>query len=87
MNIYLSKAFTRLARRDELRDGGLKSEDRGQKAGQGGLTNNKRYPARVIGGDAAEDLFKRGLCLPSGTAMTEDDLERVIETILNCRPG
>jgi len=68
-------------------DGGLKSEDRGQKAGQGGLTNNKRYPARVIGGDAAEDLFKRGLCLPSGTAMTEDDLERVIETILNCRPG
>ena len=68
-------------------DGGLKSEDRGQKAGQGGLTNNKRYPARVIGGDVAEDLFNRGLCLPSGTAMTEDDLERVVETILNCRPG
>jgi dTDP-4-amino-4,6-dideoxygalactose transaminase len=31
----------------------------------------------------AEDLFKRGLCLPSGTAMTEGDLDRVIDTILN----
>ncbi len=33
----------------------------------------------------AEDLFERGLCLPSGTAMTEGDLDRVIETVLNCR--
>jgi len=47
----------------------------------------KRYRARMIGGKVAEDLFNRGLCLPSGTAMTEDDLERVIETILNCRPS
>ena len=49
--------------------------------------DKKRYKARMIGGEVAEDLFERGLCLPSGTAMTEDDLERVIETILNCRPG
>jgi len=27
----------------------------------------QRYPARVVGGDVAEDLFDRGLCLPSGT--------------------
>ena len=68
--------------------------------GQGGLCNNnkKRYPARAIGGNVAEDLFERGLCLPaialaqarraglpSGTAMTNGDLHRVIDTILNCR--
>ena len=33
----------------------------------------------------AEDLFERGLCLPSGTAMTNVDLDRVIETILKCK--
>ncbi len=38
-----------------------------------------------MGGAVAEDLFERGLCLPSGTAMTEEDLERVVDTILNCR--
>ena len=47
--------------------------------------NGKNYKARVVGGKVAEDLFKRGLCLPSGTAMTEDDLERVIDTILKKR--
>ena len=30
----------------------------------------------------AEDLFNRGLCLPSGTAMTEEELDSVIEVIL-----
>jgi dTDP-4-amino-4,6-dideoxygalactose transaminase len=29
----------------------------------------------------AEDLFNRGLCLPSGTAMTEEDLDRVVDVI------
>lgn len=33
------------------------------------------------GGAVSEDLFKRGLCLPSGSAMTEADLMRVAETI------
>ena len=33
----------------------------------------------------AEDLFNRGLCLPSGTAMTGEDLDRVIEVILGCK--
>ncbi len=35
------------------------------------------YPSRVVGGEVAEYLFERGLCLPSGTAMTEGDLERI----------
>jgi len=39
----------------------------------------------VVGGEVAEDLFDRGLCLPSGTAMTNNDLDRVIETILKCK--
>lgn len=39
---------------------------------------------RCIGGSVAEDLFQRGLCLPSGTAMTDHDIERVITVILNC---
>ena len=44
----------------------------------------KRYPCRVVGGEIAEDLFNRGLCLPSGTAMTDGDLDRVIEIIIKC---
>lgn len=36
---------------------------------------------RVRGGSVAEDLFDRGLCLPSGSAMTEDDLLRVATII------
>jgi dTDP-4-amino-4,6-dideoxygalactose transaminase len=46
----------------------------------------KSHPkARVIGGEVAEDLFNRGLCLPSGTVMTEEDLGRIIEVIRECR--
>ncbi len=44
----------------------------------------KRYKTRVIGGEVAEDLFNRGLCLPSGTAMTEEDMERVVSVIRRC---
>lgn len=32
---------------------------------------------RVFGGAVSEELFARGLCLPSGTAMTRDDVARV----------
>ncbi|MDK6856402.1 MULTISPECIES: DegT/DnrJ/EryC1/StrS family aminotransferase [unclassified Aerococcus] len=35
----------------------------------------------VIGGEVAEDLFNRGLCLPSDTKMTDEDIERVIRII------
>ena len=34
-----------------------------------------------IGGKVSEDLFERGLCLPSGSNLTPEDLQRVIRTI------
>ncbi|MEG4804215.1 DegT/DnrJ/EryC1/StrS family aminotransferase [Microcoleus sp. ARI1-B5] len=34
-----------------------------------------------IGGAVAEELFERGLCLPSGSNLTEEDLERVTSAI------
>lgn len=49
------------------------------------FTRTKEYSCRTVGGEVAEDLFVRGLCLPSGTAMMEADLDRVIDTILKCR--
>jgi dTDP-4-amino-4,6-dideoxygalactose transaminase len=43
---------------------------------------------RIVGGNVSEDLFARGLCLPSGTQMTREDLERVTKVIKNCyRPS
>jgi len=45
----------------------------------------KTYPCRVIGGGVSEDLFDRGLCLPSGTTMTGADQDRVVDAILGCR--
>ena len=49
------------------------------------MLNGKSYKARVVGGRVAEDLFDRGLCLPSGTGMSEGDLDRVVGTILKSR--
>ncbi|MBN3960619.1 DegT/DnrJ/EryC1/StrS family aminotransferase [Nostoc sp. NMS8] len=34
-----------------------------------------------IGGFVAEELFTQGLCLPSGSNLTDEDLERVIDAI------
>ena len=34
-----------------------------------------------MGGEIAQDLFERGLCLPSGSNLTLEDLERVIDAI------
>ena len=45
---------------------------------------NEFHGVKVVGGEVAEDLFKRGLCLPSGTAMTEEDLDRVSSVIRRC---
>ena len=39
---------------------------------------------RVRGGAVSERLFSIGLCLPSGTAMTDSDLERVAGIIRSC---
>jgi dTDP-4-amino-4,6-dideoxygalactose transaminase len=38
-----------------------------------------------FGGEVSEDLFERGLCLPSGSNLTDEELQRVIETILKVR--
>jgi dTDP-4-amino-4,6-dideoxygalactose transaminase len=35
----------------------------------------------VVGGSVAEALFRDGPCLPSGTAMSEDDLARVTAVV------
>lgn len=34
-----------------------------------------------VGTDVSEKLFENGVCLPSDTKMTDEDLERVVETI------
>lgn len=36
---------------------------------------------RAFTNGVSEDLFSRGLCLPSGSSLSEDDLERVIEVV------
>ena len=41
----------------------------------------KKYKAYVTG--IGEDLFNRGLCLPSGSNMDENDLKRVVNNIRN----
>jgi dTDP-4-amino-4,6-dideoxygalactose transaminase len=40
-----------------------------------------------VGGQVSEDLFERGLCLPSGSNLTEQEVDRVIEAILDCQAG
>jgi len=35
----------------------------------------------VIGGAVAEELFDRGLCIPSGSSLTDADRERVVDAI------
>lgn len=54
-------------------------------SGNGSNGNKKQYKARKVGGQVSEYLFERGLCLPSGTAMTNKDIDRVIEIIRNCK--
>lgn len=46
-------------------------------------------PARALGGQVAERVFAQGLCLPSGSAMTDADVDRVctrIETLASRAP-
>lgn len=40
------------------------------------------YP--TVGGAVAEDLFHRGLCLPSGSNLTPPDLQRVVRAVRRC---
>jgi dTDP-4-amino-4,6-dideoxygalactose transaminase len=47
-------------------------------------SDRKRYKTGVNGGEASEDLFERELCLPSGTQMTAEDMERVVDVSRRC---
>jgi pyridoxal phosphate-dependent aminotransferase EpsN len=42
---------------------------------------------RFCSGNVSETIFKNGLCLPSGSDLMEDDLERIVKVIttVNCR--
>ena len=40
---------------------------------------------RSYGGDVSGRLFERGLCLPSGSSLTDADQDRVVATILSVR--
>ena len=40
--------------------------------------------ARVFGGSVAEELFEKGLCLPSGSAMSRNDVERISRIVRDC---
>lgn len=41
-----------------------------------------------VGGAVAEELFSQGLCLPSGSNLTDDDLARTVEGVRRaCRAG
>jgi dTDP-4-amino-4,6-dideoxygalactose transaminase len=35
----------------------------------------------VVGGAVAADLFDRGVCLPSGSSMSDGDVERVVAAV------
>ena len=38
-------------------------------------------PNAAFGGDVAARLFERGLCLPSGSSLTDEDQDRVVATV------
>ena len=40
---------------------------------------------RCVGGGTSDELFSRGLCLPSGSSLSESDVERVVDAVLGCR--
>ncbi len=42
---------------------------------------------RVIGGEVASDLFEKGLCLPSGSNLTEEQRERVCAAFVEATKG
>lgn len=44
-------------------------------------------PCRAVGGSVAEQLFREGVCLPSGTQMQDSDIERVAMIVRNVIAG
>src|ERR1043166_4025489 len=39
----------------------------------------------IHGGPVAEELFHKGLCLPSGSSLTDHEQQRVIDAVAACR--
>lgn len=39
---------------------------------------------RCVGGDISDGIFALGLCLPSGSNLSDSDLDRVVEGIIQC---
>jgi dTDP-4-amino-4,6-dideoxygalactose transaminase len=37
--------------------------------------------ARAVGGDVAAGIFERGLCLPSGSNLSDEDLDRIVQIV------
>jgi dTDP-4-amino-4,6-dideoxygalactose transaminase len=44
-------------------------------------TGANSYPCRIVGGGVAEDIFERGLCLPSGSSLADADIERICDIV------
>ena len=40
---------------------------------------------RTRGGQVAEEIFEKGLCLPSGSGLAPSDQQRVIDVILRVK--
>ena len=40
-----------------------------------------------VGGQVAEELFTDGLCLPSGSSLSEEELARVVAVVLRVYRG
>ena len=38
----------------------------------------------VIGGGVSEDIFARGVCLPSDIKMTDGEQDRIIDIVAKC---
>lgn len=49
--------------------------------GRGIAQETAPQPSRTVGGSIGERLFAQGLCLPSGTSMTQEDQDRVVRTL------
>jgi pyridoxal phosphate-dependent aminotransferase EpsN len=45
----------------------------------------ERLGAGVVGGAVAEDLFRRGLCLPSGSSLRDVEIDEIVEIVRSCR--
>lgn len=69
---------------DQLHKLGIQARPAWKPMHQQPVFANSEY---LHGQGVADDLFSRGLCLPSGSSMTDLDVERVIEAVQLVRKG